>query len=403
MILARARYGGLAMMLPLAALFAATGEPGWRWGSVLALCLIVVGVQLMVSRGATLPMPLPLNMLAIGPSAMVLLTGGSSSPFIAVLFISVAGSALVSGPTRGLYVRLFGACVAALVGIFLADAPGFVPASLDAKTALGAVLAPWVWLYVLAVVVPGAGIVIGDFHTTLGDARRRELSLQREVVEGLRSRNAELTAISGALAHELKNPMAAIQGLATHLSTRAEAGSTQRGQLDVMVGEIHRVGGILDNLLDVSRPLTPLKMGTVELGEIAAHVVRIYETAAADQGVDLRAEGEGAMPGDTRKMIQVLVNLVQNALETGASVVSIRVSTDEAAAVVDVDDDGCGLPGDPAALFVAGVTHKPTGNGLGLAICATLVSQHGGTLILSNRPAGGCRARLRMPLGKEAV
>ena len=113
-------------------------------------------------------------------------------------------------------------------------------------------------------------------------------------------------------------------------------------------------------------------------------------------------------PGDTlevrcdpRKTKQILVNLVQNALEATPDGGEVRVALgrQNGFATVQVMDTGCGLSsaiGDRA--FEAGVTSKAAGSGLGLTIARTLAEQHGGRLRLSNRDGGGCIAEVLLPL-----
>ena len=65
-----------------------------------------------------------------------------------------------------------------------------------------------------------------------------------------------------------------------------------------------------------------------------------------------------------------------------------------------VDDDGPGLA-ETANLFVPFFTTKPQGSGIGLVLCRQIAEAHGGSLSLENRPGGGCRARLRLPVGQS--
>jgi signal transduction histidine kinase len=106
---------------------------------------------------------------------------------------------------------------------------------------------------------------------------------------------------------------------------------------------------------------------------------------------------------DPDQLEQLLINLLRNAaeasLETGGRVRVGWTVADGAASQVElwVDDEGPGLP-QTANLFVPFFTTKAQGSGIGLVLSRQIAEAHGGTLSLQNRPAGGCRAHLRLPI-----
>lgn len=384
-ILSRTRFGALLVLLPLAVAFALTGEPLWRW---LPLACAVVGLALLGRLGEDVPQRLAVNMAVLAPSVIILFTGGVACPLAATLVANMAGSALSSGPTRGLWRRVLFGCAAIVLSIALDDLPGFTPRVLDRADPLGAVLSPLLWGYTLIVFLTMFAHTMATTRAHLSAAQAHAVSLQADLAENLRDRNRELTAISGSLAHELKNPLASIQGLATHLARKAEGPRAE--QLGVMIAEIHRMGDILNGLLDVARPLGSLSLIDVDLAAIATEVVQMHASFAAEQGVSLRAHGSARGRVDPRKIRQILVNLLLNAIEAGARQVEIVV---EPGPRVRVRDDGGGFVGEAARLFGSGITTKATGNGLGLAICAAIAEQHGGTITLEN-DGPGCVATL---------
>ena len=122
---------------------------------------------------------------------------------------------------------------------------------------------------------------------------------------------------------------------------------------------------------------------------------------AAQRDVRLERVGPASVPlrCDPRKVRQVLLNLVQNALEASAPRSTIRVAlrVDEDVVRLDVDDEGTGLGAvELARAFDVGFTTKETGSGLGLALARGLVRQHGGELTLARREPRGCRASLTL-------
>jgi signal transduction histidine kinase len=129
---------------------------------------------------------------------------------------------------------------------------------------------------------------------------------------------------------------------------------------------------------------------------------------AAQREVRLERGGPPSMPlrCDPRKVRQVLVNLVQNALEASAprSTIRITLHAGEDEARIDVDDEGSGLGAvELARAFDVGFTTKTTGSGLGLALARGLVRQHGGELTLSRREPRGCRASFTLSRSLAAL
>jgi signal transduction histidine kinase len=170
----------------------------------------------------------------------------------------------------------------------------------------------------------------------------------------------------------------------------------------VLRREVDRMQAILDEFLNFSRPLVPLAVGRCDVGELAREVGALHEGICHERGVALEVrEASVPVPCDPRKVKQILVNLVQNALEAsppGAAVELEAAATLDGGARVRVLDRGRGL--DPAmgdSVFTPGYTTKPRGSGIGLTIARSLARQHGGDLLVSPRPGGGTVAELSLP------
>ncbi len=227
----------------------------------------------------------------------------------------------------------------------------------------------------------------------LAHAREHALTVSQD-------RTRELTTLSGELAHELKNPLASVKCLAALVGKSPEAEAAER--IGVMRREIDRMQAILEEFLNFSRPLAPLNLRTVPISELAHKVAELHEGIATTRQVEIEvdAQGDTEVTCDPRKVQQILINLLQNAIDASpnGSRIAIEVRDDGPAVVVDVLDTGSGIDETIGPkIWEPGVTTKEHGTGLGLTVARAIARQHQGSLDLSNRPSGGCRGRLILP------
>ena len=161
--------------------------------------------------------------------------------------------------------------------------------------------------------------------------------------------------------------------------------------------------GILDEFLDFSRPLTPLQTEPTNLRTLIGDVVTLHEGMARQKRLtfDLAGVETVEVHSDPRKVKQILINLVLNAIEasTVGGTIALQARCERGAAQLSVLDEGPGLS--EALLERAvepGVTTKEKGAGLGLTIVRALAEQHGGSFRLRNRDEGGAAAEVELPV-----
>ena len=224
-----------------------------------------------------------------------------------------------------------------------------------------------------------------------------------EVVRLSAAHAVELHAICGEISHELKNPLGTVRAL-VELMALDTPSPRNAERLAVMLREATRMQASLEQLLTLTRPLSPLHLAPVDLEDLCAEVCSLHEGMSAAAGVALAAPptaGERrGLQGDFRKLRQVLVNLVQNAIEASSpgATVTVVVREHEDGARVEVEDEGKWIDAEVAArAFEPGVTTKAKGNGLGLTIARAIARQHGGDVVLRPRSPRGCVATLVLP------
>jgi two-component system, NtrC family, sensor histidine kinase HydH len=356
-------------------------------------------------KGLT-PLALPLNLCfaALVISTLSFATGGLASPFLVVLVPFAVLSGLFSpGRTFALVTAVELAAVWALWTFPRLGLPqGFYPEVFGNRTLAPHVLTVALVLsFVLLMVTAVTRFTRAALQRTIG----RTLLAQQESLRAHAERAEELTAMSAEIAHELKNPLASVKGLAGLLAQGASEAKA-RERLAVLRREVDRMHAILDGFLNFSRPLVPLALGDTDVGALCREVAALHEGMARERGASLEVRAGVVLARcDPRKVKQILINLVQNALEAAADgrAAEIEVMAEPlpgGGARVRVQDRGRGLdPAVGAALFSPGATTKPHGSGLGLPIARALARQHGGELTLAPREGGGTVAELILPGG----
>lgn len=379
----------------------------WRRLALASLVTLVaagaVWEHLRLRRRAPQRLAIGINLAAVVAALVtgLALTGGLASP----LLPAVVAVALLAGSfaSRALAWTLASVLVAA-VAIFAMATHGeaeLVPEAFRHTPTAGLTAThPWTLAAVTSLtilaVTQGARRLRHGYAATL----RRAASARDESLRLHADHARALTILSGAIAHELKNPLASVKGLAALLAKRAEGKDAER--LAILRREVDRMGDTLQELLDFARPAVPLDLRPTDLVPLVEHVAQLHEGLARQRAATVRlvAPARAVVDCDRRKVEQILVNLLQNALDASPAggAVWIRVELGGALTVVAVEDEGSGIDGrDRERIFEPGVTDKPHGTGFGLPVARGLARQHGGDLVASTAPGGGARMQLLLP------
>ncbi|MDD5311522.1 MAG: sensor histidine kinase KdpD [Dehalococcoidia bacterium] len=219
------------------------------------------------------------------------------------------------------------------------------------------------------------------------------------------------TALLNSISHDLRTPLVSIIGVLSSLREESITldNDAKNNLIQVALEEAERLNHLITNLLDVSR----IEAGALKLSRQPADMQDIVG-AALEQissryntkkiNVDM-PDGLPLIPVDTSLIIQVLVNLLDNALKySGAdSIVDIAALQTAGEVQVEISDRGTGIPEQDLQhvfdkFYRVQSPDNVSGTGLGLSICRGIVEAHGGTISAENRPGGGTIIRIKLPV-----
>lgn len=248
-----------------------------------------------------------------------------------------------------------------------------------------------------------------DLSAVALDNAFQHAELRRAMEELTQSRQAlarqerleVLGRMAAVVAHEIKNPLAAISGTLQVLRTRFPEESRDRRIVGVALDRLTDLANQMTDLLTFARPRPP-QMRRVPVQGFLQGLVTVFEQDPAHAGVDIRVSGwSGAVAIDPDQMSGVLLNLLLNAcqaMEGQGSVALVVHGPEDGFCRLTVTDSGPGIPEEAREqIWEAFFTTKTRGTGLGLATARRIVEEHGGTLTVSCPPEGGSVFTLRVP------
>ncbi|MBP8955361.1 MAG: GHKL domain-containing protein, partial [Armatimonadetes bacterium] len=238
------------------------------------------------------------------------------------------------------------------------------------------------------------------------DAQRLDEALtELKAAQAQRLQSAKLAAIgevTAIVAHEIRSPLSTIGGFARSIARQPDRLERNARNAQIIVEEVERLERILGDLLDFSKPSEP-ELSMIQLGPILESVAESirYDARAEDVKVQLDlAENVPDVLADPKQVRQILQNLVNNALEAmqQAGTLTLGLAERNGAVEMYVQDTGEGIPVERMEqIFDTFYTSKPTGTGLGLALCKKLVAQHGGELLVESEEGRGARFTVSFP------
>jgi len=250
----------------------------------------------------------------------------------------------------------------------------------------------WLITFFSAVSVLGSGLAWRNL------TKAADLQIRLVRASELNSHLKEMNLAAAGLAHETRNPLNIIRGLAHLISKQAEAAAETQQKSREIINEADKVAAQLNEFINYSRP-REVRRARLALTSIINEVVRTLGYDLEEKKVTLQVKGEAlSIEADEQLLRQALFNLLLNAIQAVGIGGEIQVAAEKrgaAEAVLDIRDNGPGVPiENRAEIFKPYFTTQKTGTGLGLAVVQQIVLAHGWEIeCLANEPKG---ARFRI-------
>jgi two-component system, NtrC family, sensor kinase len=238
--------------------------------------------------------------------------------------------------------------------------------------------------------------------------KARFIEAQESRYKHLVIQTEKLTALgrmAAGIAHEINNPMGGILVYTTMLMDQVPEEGPLREGLDVIAQETLRCKRIIQELLDFSRE-RPLQKKMADLNSVMEKALRILENEFRLRRIQLEKNLSSDLPPvflDINQIQQVFMNILINALEATPEKGKVKVSTRPGAGgervIVEIADNGCGIPSENLAkLFEPFFTTKDKGTGLGLSVSFGIIQNHQGQIDVSSLLGSGTHFSITLPV-----
>jgi len=250
-----------------------------------------------------------------------------------------------------------------------------------------------------------AYVGVAQLSDALGRSRESLLRMREDALRYAMDRLRSQETMRETLAHELKNPLASIKGLAQLSVADAEGQPSQR-RFEVLLTAVDHMQDVLDEYLSFARPIGALELADVDVDALLEDARELVSTSAVAHGVEVEHDGgAGRVRADRRRVLEAVLNVLTNAIEASPSGGVVRVSAqrEQANVLIRVADRGPGLSAAmQAKIGTPYFTTKAEGTGLGVVIATAAMREHGGELRFSDNDGRGTIATLRLPIDQPS-
>jgi two-component system, OmpR family, sensor histidine kinase VicK len=265
--------------------------------------------------------------------------------------------------------------------------------------------------------VLGASTIARDITARVWAEREREALLLRaqEAQQVAEAANRAKDVFLSTAAHELKTPLTAMKAYAQLLQRLAPAAASERlpSMLAALVQQTDRLSRLVNDLLDVSRLALgrlDLRLERLDLADVVADVVAQLQPTTGRHQLRFDALASAVVDGDRDRLMQVLFNLLHNAIKfsPAGGDIHIRVEVQAPDAVVSVQDSGVGIPRDQHERIFeqfyqahVGTADDFGGMGIGLHLSREFIRAHGGEMWFTSEAGRGSTFSFRLPLAQD--
>ena len=245
----------------------------------------------------------------------------------------------------------------------------------------------------------GAMEIDGEKHFT---GILHDLSRRTELEDRLREATAlaRLGEMAAVLAHEVKNPLAAVRGAVQVIGSRLPKESGDASIVKEVIARIDGLNDLIQDLLVFARPPAP-KLSKVDVRSVCHSVVEFLKRDPAFADLEVITAGDAPpVLGDATMITIAIQNLLINSAQAmqGRGAIRINFSREDGWQVIEIADTGPGIPAEiRAALFRPFKTTKARGTGLGMATAKRLTELQNGRIEVASPPSGGTVVTLRLP------
>ena len=231
-------------------------------------------------------------------------------------------------------------------------------------------------------------------------------NLEKEMREN--ERLAAVGRMAAGVAHEVRNPLSSIKGLALLLRGKFEQDSRERETAGLLIQEVERMNRTVSELLSFARPPS-LDLQKVSLGDLLNDSLRLISSDAQSRDISISQETDENLNfvfADKDRLNQVFINLLLNAVQSMESGGKLSVKAENSdkgdSVIVTIQDTGCGIAQENMTqLFYPYFTTKKGGTGIGLAISQKIVSDHKGSIKIDSVPDKGTTVTVELPVYNE--
>ncbi len=229
----------------------------------------------------------------------------------------------------------------------------------------------------------------------------REIKTLEKEIERTQ-RLASMGRMAAGIAHEIRNPLSSIKGLAQYLRNKFDEKSQSREYATVMINEVDRLNRVIQDMLNFAKPHEP-KLLLTDIKGIINHSLKLIETELKRKQVNVILKNDNSEKialADGDLLTQVFLNLFANAIDAivNKGLLQITLSEKDNYVVIEILDDGKGIESENIPkIFDPFFTLKQNGTGLGLAIVYRIIENHNGEILVNSKKDNGTTFIIKLP------